>query len=101
MKRTLISMLLGCLLLTAVQAGAQAKGKISDGVVKIGVITDLSGLYSDLSGQGSIIAAQMAVADFGGKVLGRLSRSSLLITRTSLMWRRARRAIGSTRRAWT
>ena len=52
---------------------AQAKaggGKISDGVVKIGVITDLSGLYSDLSGQGSIIAAQMAVADFGGKVLG-------------------------------
>ena len=70
MKRTLISMLLGCLLLTAVQAGAQAKGKISDGVVKIGVITDLSGLYSDLSGQGSIIAAQMAVADFGGKVLG-------------------------------
>ncbi len=70
MKRKLISVLLGCLLLTAVQAGAQGKGKISDGVVKIGVITDLSGLYSDLSGQGSIIAAQMAVADFGGKVLG-------------------------------
>ena len=74
MKQKLISMLLGCLLpLTAVGAGAQAKtggGKISDGVVKIGVITDLSGLYSDLSGQGSIIAAQMAVAEFGGKVLG-------------------------------
>ena len=70
MKPKLISILMGCLLLTAVQASAQAKGKISDGVVKIGVITDLSGLYSDLSGQGSIIAAQMAVADFGGKVLG-------------------------------
>jgi branched-chain amino acid transport system substrate-binding protein len=73
-KRKLTSLLLGCLLpLIAVGAGAQAKtggGKISDGVVKIGVITDLSGLYSDLSGQGSIIAAQMAVAEFGGKVLG-------------------------------
>ena len=70
-KRNLISMLLGCLFLcTAVGAGAQAKGKISDGTVKIGVITDLSGLYSDLSGQGSVIAAQMAVAEFGGKVLG-------------------------------
>ncbi len=71
MKGKLTGFLLGCLLLSAVVgAGAQAKGKISDGVVKIGVITDLSGLYSDLSGQGSIIAAQMAVADFGGKVLG-------------------------------
>jgi len=73
-RHKLISVTIGCLfLLTAVAAGAQAKGgggRISDGVVKIGVITDLSGLYSDLSGQGSIIAAQMAVADFGGKMLG-------------------------------
>ena len=46
--------------------------KISDGVVKIGVLTDMSGLYSDNSGQGSAVAAQMAVDDFGGKVLGRL-----------------------------
>src|SRR5215469_6521077 len=45
--------------------------KISDGVVKIGVLTDMSGLYSDNSGQGSAVAAQMAVDDFGGKVLGR------------------------------
>ena len=74
MKRNFVSMLLGCLLLlSAIGAAAQTKaaaGKISDGAVKIGVITDLSGLYSDLSGQGSVIAAQMAVADFGGKVLG-------------------------------
>jgi branched-chain amino acid transport system substrate-binding protein len=48
--------------------------KISDDTVKIGVLTDLSGLYSDLSGQGSVVAAQMAVDDATGgtgKVLGK------------------------------
>ncbi len=39
--------------------------------VKIGVLTDMSGVYSALSGKGSVVAAQMAVEDFGGKVLGR------------------------------
>ena len=39
--------------------------------VKIGVLNDQSGIYADLSGQGSVIAARMAVEDFGGKVLGR------------------------------
>jgi len=38
---------------------------------KIGVLTDMSGTYSDLAGQGSVVAVQMAVEDFGGKVLGR------------------------------
>jgi branched-chain amino acid transport system substrate-binding protein len=46
----------------ALAGGAQAQ--ISDGVVKIGVLTDLSGTYSDLSGQGAVVATQMAVADF-------------------------------------
>jgi len=45
--------------------GAQAQ--ISDGVVKIGVLTDLSGLYSDLSGAGAVYATEMAVADFIAK----------------------------------
>lgn len=50
---------------------ANAQGaKISDGMVKIGVLTDMSGVYSESGGQGSIIAARMAVEDFGGKVLG-------------------------------
>ena len=40
------------------------------GKVVIGVLTDLSGLYSDLAGKGSIAAAEMAVADFGGSVAG-------------------------------
>jgi branched-chain amino acid transport system substrate-binding protein len=39
--------------------------------VRIGVLTDMSGVYSDLGGQGSVEAAKFAVADFGGKVLGR------------------------------
>jgi branched-chain amino acid transport system substrate-binding protein len=51
--------------------GAQAQGRISGDVVKIGVLTDMSGLYSDIGGQGSVIAAQMAVEDFGGKVKGK------------------------------
>jgi branched-chain amino acid transport system substrate-binding protein len=45
--------------------------RISDDVVRIGVLTDLSGIYSDNTGPGSVLAAQMAVADFGGKVLGK------------------------------
>ncbi len=44
--------------------------KISDGVVKIGLILDMSGPYSELTGKGSAAAAEMAVEDFGGKVLG-------------------------------
>jgi branched-chain amino acid transport system substrate-binding protein len=45
-------------------------GAISGNVVRIGVLTDLSGLYSDVGGQGSIVAAQMAAEDFGGEVHG-------------------------------
>ena len=50
---------------------ALAQGKISGDVVKVGVLTDMSGLYSDIGGQGSVLAAQMAVEDFGGKVKGK------------------------------
>jgi branched-chain amino acid transport system substrate-binding protein len=44
--------------------------KASDGVVKIGLILDLSGPYSEATGNGSATAAQMAVEDFGGTILG-------------------------------
>jgi branched-chain amino acid transport system substrate-binding protein len=47
-----------------------APPKVSDGVVKIGVLTDMTGYYSDLAGPGSVLAARMAVEDFGGKVMG-------------------------------
>jgi branched-chain amino acid transport system substrate-binding protein len=44
---------------------------VSDDVVRVGVITDMSSALADLSGQGSITAVRMAVEDFGGKVLGK------------------------------
>ncbi|MDB5767001.1 MAG: transporter substrate-binding protein [Collimonas fungivorans] len=47
-----------------------AQNMVSAGVVKIGVLTDMSGLYSDIAGQGSVVAVKMAVEDFGGKVPG-------------------------------
>lgn len=40
-----------------------AQAEISGGTVKIGVLTDMSGVYSDITGKGSVIAAQMAVDD--------------------------------------
>src|SRR5258708_1245827 len=57
------------LLVLALPAAAQAQ--VSDGVVKLGVLNDMSSLYSDATGKGSLVAAQMAVQDFGGKVLGK------------------------------
>ncbi|MCG7391782.1 ABC transporter substrate-binding protein [Microvirga sp. ACRRW] len=59
---------ISALSLTALPAFAQT---ISDGIVKIGVLNDQSGIYADMAGSGSTIAAQMAVEDFGGKVLGK------------------------------
>lgn len=57
-------------MLCAAPAGAADAPRISDGVVKIGVLTDMSSIFSDIGGKGSVVAAQMAVEDFGGKVLG-------------------------------
>ncbi len=45
--------------------------QISGDVVKIGFITDISGLYSDIDGQGGVEAIRMAIADFGGTVNGK------------------------------
>jgi branched-chain amino acid transport system substrate-binding protein len=55
------------LLFMAVSASAVAQ----NGPIKLGVLTDMSSLYADNGGQGSVVAAQMAVDDFNGKVLGR------------------------------
>ena len=52
-------------------AGGFAQAKLSDDVVKIGILTDMSGLYSDVGGEGAVIAAKMAIEDAGGKVLGK------------------------------
>ncbi|MCM3562657.1 MAG: ABC transporter substrate-binding protein [Hydrogenophaga sp.] len=50
-------------------AGA-AQAQISDGVIKIGVLNDMSGLYADIAGPGSVTAARMAVEDFGAAAKG-------------------------------
>ncbi len=67
MKRKLLSALICAALMLHVGAIAGAATKASDGVVKIGVLTDMSGTYSDLAGHGSLVAVQMAVADFIAK----------------------------------
>src|SRR5579863_3063791 len=55
----------------ALSAQEKIEEKISDGVVKIGFILDMSSIYADITGTGSVTAAKMAVEDFGGKVLGK------------------------------
>ena len=47
-----------------------AHAQISDGVIKIGVMNDQSGTYADLAGPGSVVAARMAVEDFGAAKKG-------------------------------
>ena len=69
MRRTFGSIVLGGLLILI--GAVSALAQVSDDVVKIGVLTDMTGAYSDLSGPGSLVAAQMAAEDFGGKVLGK------------------------------
>jgi len=60
---------------TAVFAAALSLAPITssaqDGAVKIGVLDDMSGPYSDNTGPGDLLAVRMAVADFGGTVLGK------------------------------
>lgn len=59
--------LLACLPLATLPAQAQTPSA----PLKIGVLNDQSGIYADLSGPGSVLAARMAVEDFGAKALGR------------------------------
>jgi branched-chain amino acid transport system substrate-binding protein len=61
MKHRISALLLGTALALAASVGAFAQDK----TIKIGVLTDNSGLYSDLGGAGSTVAAQMAVEDSG------------------------------------
>jgi branched-chain amino acid transport system substrate-binding protein len=57
-KSSLLGLALACL-------AAAAQAQVSDGVIKIGVLSDMSSLYADLDGNGSIVAARMAVEDSG------------------------------------
>lgn len=66
-----LGMVAGLALIAPFCAQAQsAPGAVSDGKVRIGILNDMSGPYIDLAGPGSVLAAQMAAEDIGGKVLG-------------------------------
>jgi branched-chain amino acid transport system substrate-binding protein len=59
-KRTVIGMAVA----TALSLGT-AQAQVSDGIIKIGVLSDMSSLYTDLAGAGSVVAAKLAVEDSG------------------------------------
>jgi branched-chain amino acid transport system substrate-binding protein len=72
MVSTSITMVAATLALAVASTLASAQTpKVSDGVVRIGVLTDMAGPFSDISGPGAVLAIKMAVEDFGGKVLGK------------------------------
>lgn len=55
----------------AVSLPMAASAELSDDVLKIGVLSDMSGVYKTLEGPGAVIAAEMAVEDFGGSIMGK------------------------------
>ena len=61
---------LGAAALLAATLGS-ANAQVSDDVVRIGVLSDMSGFLADVAGPGRLTAVNMAVEDFGGKVLGK------------------------------
>jgi branched-chain amino acid transport system substrate-binding protein len=71
MKRAVVAAI--ALVLAAVNSAGThpARAQVTDDVVKVGVLTDMSSLYSDINGQGAVVATQMAIDDMGGKVLGK------------------------------
>jgi branched-chain amino acid transport system substrate-binding protein len=54
----------------ALLASSGASAQYTDGVIKIGVLTDMSSVYSDVTGPGSVTAAKLAIEDFGGAAKG-------------------------------
>ena len=70
MKRS-VALATSTLLLLGFAFAAQAQERVSDGVVKIGMLEDMSSIYADITGIGAVTAARMAAEDFGGNVLGK------------------------------
>ena len=60
MKRTLVSAAV-----VATLAGTAAQAQVSDNLIKIGVLSDMSSLYTDLAGAGSVVATRLAIEDSG------------------------------------
>ncbi|WP_438278047.1 ABC transporter substrate-binding protein [Nitrobacter sp.] len=70
MRTRLTALLVGTALTFGMTFAAMAQDKVTDKNVKIGVLTDLSSLYADLGGEGSVVAAEMAADDSGLKAKG-------------------------------
>ena len=70
-RTCILSCAVALVLIAGCKDAGKSGGKITDDVVRVGVLTDMSGLYSDIGGQGSVIAANMAAEDFGGTVVGK------------------------------
>src|SRR6476660_6637560 len=62
---------LGAFAFGLLAAAAPSWAQLSNDSVKIGVATDMASLYSDINGPGAVAAVEMAIADFGGTVLGK------------------------------
>ncbi|WP_302172664.1 ABC transporter substrate-binding protein [uncultured Hydrogenophaga sp.] len=71
MKRKLIAAAIATVLAGGAPFAMAQQGKLSGDAVKIGVLTDMSGLYADYGGPGAVAAARLAVQDFGGKMFGK------------------------------
>ena len=71
MKRKLMTVVVAAALAAGMSVVHAQQGKLSDDMVKIGVLTDMSGVYADYGGPGAVMAAKMAVEDFGGKMFGK------------------------------
>ena len=66
-----LKVLAGALAIAGMTVAGSAQAQYSGDVIRIGFITDMSGLYSDLDGQGGVEAIKMAIADMGGSIGGK------------------------------
>ena len=71
MKRKLLVSAIAAALSTGMMMAHAQQGKLSGDSLKIGVLTDMSGVYADYGGPGAVAAAKLAVQDFGGKMFGK------------------------------
>jgi branched-chain amino acid transport system substrate-binding protein len=71
MKLSKIALACGLATTLGLGAATSAQAQISGDVIRIGIITDMSGLYSDIDGQAGVEAIKMAVADMGGAIDGK------------------------------
>lgn len=71
MKLTKIALACGLVSTLALGTVGTAQAQISDNVIRIGIITDMSSVYADIDGMGGVEAIKMAVADAGGAINGK------------------------------